>query len=368
MSCSCRFILCFAWLAWLLPLPGFAAPETSDPKDEEQFRQLDVSEDGFLSGREAKDFLKYDADGDKKVSLAEFLAGRAREREAAKPVDGEKTFRELDKNQDGVLSGKERRTYAQFDKNEDGVITREEFLAGLAGSSKPTSPPVKPSETPPETPPPPSESRTPEAAALQTYQNQKEKLSGPHASHFVPFRFSFPPGWKLEPTAGTESSPNTVRVERKLDLGKDGSITQENFTVGFFASPPKSELVKSLIKLQCEQMQQQVKKSFAKAKVNPLGEMKIGTYKGQGFDASFRIPHPTKKEVKAWVRYIVISGEEIKQPHGLVVIMIGTEEAPELTSLADLGVKGGLAAISKSFVVEESAKSNVEPPPAPPVP
>ena len=60
------------------------AQTTAD--DEKRFKRADITEDGWLSGTELQSgWLKYDTDGNKEVTRAEFLTGRAKERGAAGP-------------------------------------------------------------------------------------------------------------------------------------------------------------------------------------------------------------------------------------------------------------------------------------------
>jgi hypothetical protein len=116
------------------PVAGGAA------EDERLFAERDITEDGFLSGKEVKGFEALDADGDRLVTKAEFLAGRA---SARKPVPGAKAnpaaaarlatafFQAFDKNEDGRLSGTEIEPGMEaYDADNNGRITRDEFVAG----------------------------------------------------------------------------------------------------------------------------------------------------------------------------------------------------------------------------------------------
>lgn len=356
----CRWGFCVCVFTVLsFPLVGKGdTPDAARAQDKAEFEQLDLSEDGVLSGREAKDRLKYDADGDKRVTLTEFLAGRAKERGAGESVDAEAKFKELDKNEDGVLSGRERRGFQQFDQNGDDEISKAEFLAGSAKLSKPKV-----------------------APAANNYRHLKEKLSPRHVKVFVPFKFSFPATWKFDPNAGTEESSNMVKVERSLDLGKEGTYTQENFAVGYFDAPGSGEGLKLMVRALCQQLQSQIQRSFKECKMNETKDFTFGAYPGYGFDFTFRQPHPTKGAIDGWGRVILVSADTIKQEHGLSIIMLATSEAPELKSLEDLGVKGELPVIIKSFEVDTPVKKpSIAPPrtslppaaptapPAPPAP
>src|SRR5688572_7865184 len=64
--------------------------------DEALWKQLDITEDGWLDGKELDGgWKKYDADGDTEVTKAEFMAGRAKEqqeRTADSPEEDAKLF------------------------------------------------------------------------------------------------------------------------------------------------------------------------------------------------------------------------------------------------------------------------------------
>ena len=57
----------------LVVIPRLATADDTTAEDEEAFRALDLTEDDYLSGKEAKSVLQYDQDGDKRVTKAEFL-------------------------------------------------------------------------------------------------------------------------------------------------------------------------------------------------------------------------------------------------------------------------------------------------------
>lgn len=107
-------------------------PPAKPQTDEQIFQSLDTNEDGQLSGKEAKPVLKYDANSDGRVSKAEFLAGRQSERKVDPVVEDDKQFTKLDITEDGFLSGKEKIGYEALDSDGDGEITKAEFMAGLA--------------------------------------------------------------------------------------------------------------------------------------------------------------------------------------------------------------------------------------------
>ena len=110
---------------------------TGAGEDEALWKRLDTTEDGWLDGKELEGgWLKFDANGDKELTKAEFLAGRAKERGASHrsptPEEAAKVFKRLDASGNGYLSGTElgegsARTY---DADKDNRVTLKEFVAG----------------------------------------------------------------------------------------------------------------------------------------------------------------------------------------------------------------------------------------------
>ncbi len=86
-----------------------AVAQVVAPQDAELWKQLDITEDGWLSGTELQDgtWLKYDTDGDKEVTKDEFMAGRAKEKNKtnAAPV-GKKIVEQSVPRKPGYIVGR----------------------------------------------------------------------------------------------------------------------------------------------------------------------------------------------------------------------------------------------------------------------
>ena len=120
-------------------LAGIAGERKKPPAidDDKLFADRDVNDDGILSGKEVRGFEKYDTDGDGEVSREEFDKGRAADRKLAGGMTKEEhdrlaleQFRKLDVNEDGRLSGKEMKGYEKLDANGDRRISEAEFIEG----------------------------------------------------------------------------------------------------------------------------------------------------------------------------------------------------------------------------------------------
>ena len=104
------------------------------------FDKLDPGHTGQVTLRQFLDhrsqrFRSLDADGDGRVSRAEFDAKHA----GQDPVHGAATFDRFDADHDGAITraewdAAETARFARIDANGDGVVTREEFLRDRARS------------------------------------------------------------------------------------------------------------------------------------------------------------------------------------------------------------------------------------------
>jgi Ca2+-binding EF-hand superfamily protein len=97
-----------------------------------EFEQADLNQDGWLSGSETSKYAAYDANGDMEITVEEVL--NAKRAEVMNGVHDE-DFKARDKNQDGYLSGNELDAATRaFDTNMDGKVTREEYMAAKTGA------------------------------------------------------------------------------------------------------------------------------------------------------------------------------------------------------------------------------------------
>jgi len=129
------------------------------------WQRLDRTKDDQLDGNELDGgWVRFDTSGDKEVTKAEFMAGRAKERTKGTP-SAEERFKQLDRSGNGYLSGNEiDETSRRYDVNKDNTVMLEEFVAGYTGQApKPTTkaphpappkqrPPAPPKQTPPAPP------------------------------------------------------------------------------------------------------------------------------------------------------------------------------------------------------------------------
>ena len=197
---------------------------------------------------------------------------------------------------------------------------------------------------------------------LKTYRHDITTLESSHAPKFVPFTFKYPPGFTFDPAAGKDSSPNSVKVARDIELGDGLLYTQENFAIGSCQVDGTGEVLELGLELLTTNLRKQIEAGFDEFQLNRQGKFLFSKYEGYGFDFSCKLPHPLKEKVDCWGRMVLLAPSVIQQEHGLVIIMLATSEAPELKGLADLGVKGQLPIIIDSFHVGTDEPAPVPPP------
>lgn len=199
---------------------------------------------------------------------------------------------------------------------------------------------------------------------LKTYRNQIEKISARHQKHFVPFRFSYPASWEPDPEAGTEADSNVVKVERDIKLGDAGEFTLENFAIGYCdVSGGSAELVKTEMQFLTEEFKKSFAGGFPEFKALSEGEKKFAGYDGYGFDFSSHIKNDAIGDLMLWGRVILLAPGAIKQEHGIAVVMLASSKSADVKGIDDLGVKGELPTILKSFRIgADDGKTPIAPP------
>jgi len=172
-------------------------------------------------------------------------------------------------------------------------------------------------------------------ARATRYVNSKSGFTGKLEENYVDFSFDYPSSWKRDSEAGQGSSPNFVKVEK---LTSD-EITIENFAVGYCNAPL------SLMPQLAAQLNQQFSGGFPEYEKVSEGEVRVA-----GLDAyEFRFTSHTSKpkELDFYGRVVLFPNGDGRK--GAALIMLATSESPDVRNVGDVGEKGGLATILKSF-------------------
>lgn len=167
------------------------------------------------------------------------------------------------------------------------------------------------------------------------YVNLNSGFTGKLEENYVEFSFDYPTTWKRDPEAGKGSSPNFVKVE---NLTSD-QITTENFAVGYCNAPL------SLMPQLAAQLSEQFSGGFPEYEKVSEGEVRVAGLDGYEFRFT---SHTTKpKELDFYGRVVLFPSSGGRK--GAALIMLATSESADVRSVDDVGEKGGLAVVLKSF-------------------
>lgn len=178
-------------------------------------------------------------------------------------------------------------------------------------------------------------------SGTELYVNSREGQTGNLATHYVDFSFRYPDTWKLDPSP----APSFVRVER----ANDGGGTIENFSVGWFSANGPVKGNRALLSQVVNNLSGQISGNFPEYEKVSEGFTKFGSY--DGYELRFARgggAHGGASAVKYWGRVVVIP-DPAGGKDGVSVIMLATSNSDEVEGQSDLGVKGELPVIVKTF-------------------
>ncbi|HEV3144814.1 MAG TPA: hypothetical protein VGZ47_13070 [Gemmataceae bacterium] len=187
--------------------------------------------------------------------------------------------------------------------------------------------------------------RADDPPAIKKFVNTKDGRTAKILENYIDFSFDYPAHWKI--VEAGENTSNFVKVERSIGEGQD-SLPQENFTVSNFSGSGNAEADKKLIPQFIAQLEEGFKKGFAKYKKTSEGATKFGAYKGTELRFTSKMEHPEKGPIQYWGRLVVIPNPRGGKK-GAMVLLLATSLCPDLKEEKDLGVKGELPVIIKSF-------------------
>jgi hypothetical protein len=178
-----------------------------------------------------------------------------------------------------------------------------------------------------------------QTAGTTQYVNSRAGRTGDLAENYVDFSFYYPDDWKLVPN----QTKNFVKVERS----DENQTTLENFAVGWITATGTA-LDKQLMPKLAEQLGAQFRASFKNFEKVSEGEAKVGAYEGYEVKFTAELPGTPKGDATIFGRLVLLP-PPTGQKKGIALIMLTTDLAPEIQSVDDVGVKGGLPVILDSF-------------------
>lgn len=196
---------------------------------------------------------------------------------------------------------------------------------------------------PPVTPPPDS----------TRFLNSRDKLTGSLSEHFVDFSLYYPNNWILDPKAGTSGSSNFFRASRYFQ-DKSDSYVLENMTVGWYQSNGTMQLDRPIFPNRVEYFNNLLQKDFPEYQKISEGETTVNGLQGYQFTFKSTVRETTTGDVNFWGRVIFLPVGSESAKNGVVLMMVSSSDLPEIKGIADVGEKGELPTILKTFRFGES--------------
>ena len=177
-------------------------------------------------------------------------------------------------------------------------------------------------------------------SGTELYVNSREGQTGNLSTHYVDFSFRYPDTWKLDPSP----APSFVRVER----ANGGGGTIENFSVGWFSATGSVKGNRALLSQVVNNLSGQISGNFPDYEKVSEGFAKFGKYDGYELRFARGAGAGGASAVKYWGRVVVIP-DPAGGKDGVSVIMLATSNSDEVDGPSDLGIKGELPVIVKTF-------------------
>jgi hypothetical protein len=176
------------------------------------------------------------------------------------------------------------------------------------------------------------------------FVNSNAKLDGKLAEHYVDFSFYYPRAWKSDQKSGVAGASNFVQVSRLLPP----DYTQEQFAVGWYESGGTIEADRDKFPRLVETKEKNYKQFPEYRKVSE-GDTKINSYDAHEFRFESVSRNTPKGDIKLWGRIVFLPPGVAGEKNGLILYMLATSLAPELSGISDVGAKGEMSLILDSF-------------------
>ncbi len=199
-----------------------------------------------------------------------------------------------------------------------------------------SSPVVENIEAPP---PVPANSQPPNTVF---FENSKENLKGALLRHFVGFSVSYPQDWTKN-----NARNNFLDVAKKSADGKP----VEQFLVSYYHSWGTFKMDEKFFPKLAEKSNKDLAKIIPNYQTMSTGETKVnGDWRAYEvkFQGGGKVENGEKNLI-IWGRRLWIPADRPGTKNGYVVTMLATSLSPEINSVDDVGAKGDLGTVFKTF-------------------
>ena len=174
--------------------------------------------------------------------------------------------------------------------------------------------------------------------------NMDEKL----AEHYVDFSFYYPETWQTDKSAGVAGASNFVKVQKTLE-DDTGDYLLESATVSWYNSSGTFESDLSLFPDRARNFSAQLSAGLPGYEKVSEGPTQINALKGYEFRFKGVFQKTGKGDLPYWGRAIFLPPGSEGEKNGVVIVLLATSLAPQLSGVEDVGAKGDMPIILESF-------------------
>lgn len=184
------------------------------------------------------------------------------------------------------------------------------------------------------------------------FTNSRDKLSGSLSEHFVDFSLYYPNSWTVDPKAGASGSSNFFKADRTLS-DETGDYLLESLAVGWYQSNGTMQLDRPIFPNRVEFFNNLFSKDYPNYQKVSEGETKFNDMDGYQFTFKSLVKGTGKGDINLWGRVIFLPVGNEDARNGAVLLMLASSAAPEIKTADDVGEKGELPILLKTFRLQQ---------------
>lgn len=208
-----------------------------------------------------------------------------------------------------------------------------------ANANATSSPEV--ANTPPPVEPPPNSVK---------FENSATNLSGVLAEHYVDFSLYYPQSWKIDPSAGVPGATNFFEVARKLNADS----LQESFNASWYESSGTMEKDMENFPSIVDNFSSRLAKTLPNYQKVSDGPTEVNALRAYEFRFQGHATGTAQGDFDYWGRVIFIPPGTDGAKNGVRILLLTYSFAPEITGVDDVGVKGELPMLLRTFRIGKS--------------
>lgn len=178
------------------------------------------------------------------------------------------------------------------------------------------------------------------------FVNSRDHVTGSLAEHFIDFSLYYPNGWTVDQKAA--SSGNFFKADRTLS-DATGDYLLESGAVSWYQSNGTMQFDRPIFPNRVEYFNNRFARDYPNYQKVSEGETTVNGLEAYQFTWKGLVKGTGKGDINLWGRVIFLPAGQEDARNGIVLLMLASSAAPEIKSLDEVGEKGELPVILKTF-------------------